>query len=79
MPSRNERRNTKQSSSAGQTNGNNHKKTPVTVMVPDVLDKNVAAHCAITRSSKSKFITDALEKALDRVGLDPYREPTISY
>jgi hypothetical protein len=56
------------------------KKMPVTVMIPEIVDRNLAVHCAITRMSKSQFVADAIERTLREThGLDPLAEPKIIY
>jgi hypothetical protein len=65
---------------AGAPEKGNHKKTPVTVMIPEIVDRNLAVHCAMTRKSKSQFVAEVIEHALrDDHGLDPFAEPKIFY
>lgn len=49
-------------------------KTPVTVLFPEGLDKNVAVYCAIAGESKAKFITETVAEKLSGIGFrDPYK------
>jgi hypothetical protein len=66
--------------STGAPENGSHKKMPVTVMIPEIVDRNLAVYCAITRTSKSQFVAEVIEQALrENHGMDPFAEPKIIY